>query len=106
MGGQCFAGRSAEGGLVPVYFIQAGQGGPIKIGSARYPELRIGALQVANHEELTLLGKIRYDDGHDRHSEWAIHEYFSEHRLRGEWFRPDWSILRFIENNCGKEASR
>lgn len=89
---------------MPVYFIQAGQNGPIKIGSSKCPSTRLATLQTAHHVELRLLGEIHYQDGRDAHYEKRIHEWLSTSRLRGEWFRPDMLVLRFIAVNCGDEA--
>jgi hypothetical protein len=50
-----------------VYFIQAGVGGPIKIGEADSPEDRLRALQTAHHEQLTLLATVDGVDESDMH---------------------------------------
>lgn len=77
-----------------VYFIQAGKGGPIKIGySGNNPIYRLNAIQTGNHESLRLLA---YFDA-PLAMEGSLHEKFSELRLRGEWFRPDPRLIGFIE---------
>jgi Meiotically up-regulated gene 113 len=76
-----------------VYFIQSGQGGPIKIGKAVNPTQRIGNIQVGNPHEVKLLHCLP-DTGA---TEGRIHGIFEESHLRGEWFRPTCDLLEFIE---------
>ncbi len=72
--------------LVCVYFIQAGDSGPVKIGKTNDVNKRLRALQTAHADTL-----------HVRHvlndvsavMETRLHERFAEHRIRGEWFKPD-----------------
>lgn len=66
-----------------VYFIQAAENGPVKIGVADDPVKRITALQTAHHENLRL---IRLLDG-DSELEKVLHRRFSDIHVRGEWFR-------------------
>lgn len=76
-----------------VYFVQAGEGGPIKIGVANDPRARAATLQTGNHQRLTLLLWV---PGTQRH-EAELHARFKEHRVRGEWFEPVSPLLSFIE---------
>lgn len=87
-----------------VYFLQAGEGGPIKIGVATNPMTRARELQTGNHEQLTLLA---WSPG-DQANEHALHQRFAHIRLRGEWFRADQQLLSFIagiqwSRRCRKE---
>ncbi len=41
-----------------VYFIQAGENGPIKIGTSTVPQIHLDRLQQGNHEELNLVAEI------------------------------------------------
>jgi hypothetical protein len=75
-----------------VYFIQAGIDGPIKVGMSRDPARRLITLQGANPAELTLLAVVEGN----RDDERAIHERFSDCRIRGEWFEPTPELLAFI----------
>jgi hypothetical protein len=68
-----------------VYFIQAGQDGPIKIGVAADPLLRLDDLQVGSPVALTLLAAIPGGAVHER----QLHARFAEGRIRGEWFSAD-----------------
>ena len=70
-----------------VYFIQANQNGPVKIGTAEDVIGRLRELQTAHYMTLRLLREI---DG-DRRIESALHKQFASLRIRGEWFafHPD-----------------
>lgn len=67
---------------MPVYFIQAGEIGHVKIGHATNVATRLRELQTANSAELRLLRTIA---GGFQEEAW-FHEYFSHYRVRGEWF--------------------
>lgn len=76
-----------------VYFIQAGDAGPIKIGFSSKVDIRIDALQKANAEKLNLLATI----SGTLIMEAELHQRFAEHRIRGEWFRPAAELLAAIQ---------
>ncbi len=79
---------------MPVYFIQDGPGGAIKIGvTAGSPQVRLSALQTGNPRRLELLASI---PGSSR-EEAALHERFAALRIQGEWFRADDRLLGFID---------
>jgi hypothetical protein len=84
---------------MPIYFAQAGEGGPVKIGYAHEDGVisRLGNLQLGNHVRLTLLRVLAGDFD----TEWAVHQRFAHLRMHGEWFAytpemegdlgfPDW----------------
>lgn len=73
------------------YFIGP-EHGPIKIGSARDPWLRLWTLQTGYPEELFLWAFADIKDFGER----DLHQEFSEDRLRGEWFTRSERILRRI----------
>jgi hypothetical protein len=75
-----------------IYFVQAGSGGPIKIGSTKDLLDRISVLQTGNHEQLTLLGCVDGTSSDER----AFHTRFAPHRIRGEWFFPCRELIEFI----------
>lgn len=69
-----------------IYFIQAGEGGPVKIGYTENPvDARLATLQTGAHEKLTLLTCLPGGMAVER---W-LHTALSHLRVRGEWFRPD-----------------
>lgn len=82
-----FEGRPLEdpskGRMTNLYFIQAESGGPIKIGVANYPNVRLGQLQTGNPERLVIRRQVRVNE----HAERRFHALFAEHRVQGEWFR-------------------
>jgi T5orf172 domain len=68
-----------------VYFIQAGAGGPIKIGFTRgSPAKRMHDLQCGCPWELRLLGSV---PGKKLNEKW-LQEKLSEFKMRREWFAP------------------
>jgi hypothetical protein len=66
-----------------VYFVQAGVGGPIKIGWSQDVARRMAELQTANAHRLLLLGTQRGR----METEASMHAKFAHLRLEGEWFR-------------------
>lgn len=66
------------------YFVQAVDGGPIKIGKSSGVGLatRLRGLQCGNPRELRFTRILRGDVENFLHSE------FAADRIRGEWFRP------------------
>ena len=75
-----------------VYFIQAGEDGPIKIGFAKHVGARLSTLQTDNHCELRILGVCNGD----RDCEARTHQQFRMDHIRGEWFRPTKALLNHI----------
>lgn len=67
---------------MPVYVIQAGDGGPCKIGHGRDVRQRLSELQTATHVRLRLIAA--YEGG--AAAEAALHRHFADFRLSGEWF--------------------
>lgn len=76
-----------------IYFVLDPVSDAIKIGwtaNRDTMELRLCGLQTGNPNELRLLAL----EAGDRIAEQAIHQYFADRRIRGEWF--DESILKDI----------
>ena len=89
-----------------VYFIQADDEGPIKIGfTADDPKRRLNQLQTGNPAALKLLGSISAPITREK----ELHAELAEWRLQGEWFKPHPTVLSAIQNalsstehaNCG-----
>lgn len=76
-----------------IYAVQAGDGGPVKIGVSKSPEERMRSLQIGCGETLRLLGKAPGSPKGEK----LIHAMFAEHRRHGEWFEPHPDLLRFIQ---------
>lgn len=75
-----------------VYFIQAGEDGPVKIGTAEDVAARLSELQTGSPAPLQLLG---YVSG-GRADEQMLHRRFAALRMRGEWFSPAPELIDFI----------
>lgn len=76
-----------------VYFVQAGDGGPIKIGwTGGDPKARMRDLQTGNPYPLSMLGHVP-GSGAD---ETDLHEQFRHLRMVGEWFKPAPDLVAFI----------
>lgn len=76
-----------------IYAIRAGSFGPVKIGRATNPIVRLAELQTAHHEMLNLLAAVRWPD----EEESRLHIALAEHRLQGEWFKPSELVLWVVE---------
>jgi Meiotically up-regulated gene 113 len=73
-----------------VYFITDGDA--IKIGVASDVNDRREKLQVGNPRPLRILKTLQ-----GSHSlEYELHHRFKKHHVRGEWFKADSTILKFI----------
>lgn len=73
-----------------VYFIQAGENGPVKIGYATDVAHRCRDLQTGHYEALRI---IRVIETANSTAERWLHRHFDAERLRGEWFRFDVAML-------------
>ena len=72
-----------------IYFIQAGDAGPVKIGKGNDPERRLMALQTGSYERLHLRATLDVGDEVERH----FHQILEPCKTRGEWFRGDEMIV-------------
>ena len=72
------------------YFLQAGDDGPIKIGSTKNLIARLRTLGTMGPLPLRLLGTMRGNH------EGLGHTRFSAFRSHGEWFMPSKPVLEFI----------
>lgn len=72
-----------------IYFVQAGETGPIKIGWSVRANVRLSDLQTGCPEPLRLLGAVPGK----KHEERMFHRMFRHARIRGEWFHPVPSIV-------------
>jgi hypothetical protein len=85
-----------------VYFIQAVQGGPIKIGVAEDVDARLSALQTGSPLPLRVLAIL---PSSGRYGEAQLHQRFAATRLHGEWFEATPELLAFIAEP-GEVATR
>jgi hypothetical protein len=84
-----------------VYFVQAGESGPIKIGFSTDPDRRIKTLRTAMSEELIVLKVVKGS----RQLEKTLHDQFSEINRRGEWYEPTTELLEFVSGLEASDAS-
>ena len=78
-----------------VYFFQAGNEGPIKIGYSLEPEKRLENLQGAVWCKLRSIGFVT-TGSMGKELEKALHSKFNHLRIRGEWFWPTIELTDFI----------
>ena len=76
-----------------VYFIQAGDNGPIKIGTSSVPEMHIDRLQQGNHEELRLIAEIPGE----RSLEKKVRADLKAFELGRKWFHATDEVLNYIK---------
>lgn len=76
-----------------VYFVQQGDGGPVKIGVAKDPRNRLADLQVGSPYPLRLLCVFRTIVAYES----ELHRTLRDYRLSGEWFEPHPLILGIAE---------
>jgi DNA-binding XRE family transcriptional regulator len=74
---------------MPVYFAQAGEDGPVKIGHATDPTARVAMLQTAHYEPLRIARVIK---GTSAVEKW-FHRHFRHLHIRGEWFAFDAAMM-------------
>lgn len=72
-----------------IYFIRAGDAGPVKIGWAKDVEARRAQLQVSHAEPLVV---IRTIEGTRKTERW-LHDRYDAGRQVGEWFQFDADML-------------
>jgi hypothetical protein len=65
-----------------IYFIQAGEDGPIKIGRSEDHIQRFGGLKTGSYERLHIRAVLDVPDEVEMH----YHDILSNCRIRGEWF--------------------
>ena len=66
-----------------VYFLQACQGGPVKIGRSQNVEKRIREIQLGHPFKLRV--SLLFEDVDPTFETW-LHDRFAGFRLHGEWF--------------------
>lgn len=77
-----------------VYFVEDSSSGLVKVGFTINPRSRFSTLQSEAGAPRQMLRLVPSQLS----GESALHRRFRECRVRGEWFRPDRSMWRFIAN--------
>lgn len=86
-----------------VYFIQADENGPIKIGfTSGKPERRLNQLQTAHPSALKLLGAISGTSQREK----QFHTELAQWRLQGEWFESHPKVLGTIADALAAEETK
>lgn len=67
---------------MPIYFVRAGDDGPVKIGISHNVTRRVAGMQTASAVPLFLLRVIDGSNAVER----EMHHRFAPLRIRGEWF--------------------
>lgn len=80
--GHCSECQAVEQGSYQYLYVIGDRDGPVKIGRAIDPKVRLGALQIGNPWPLTLL----YAKPKAGHLEPLLHSHFAANRIGGEWF--------------------
>jgi hypothetical protein len=76
-----------------IYFIQEGTSGPIKIGfTAKNLQKRLSSVQISNPRQLVMIAAIPGC----RKDECILHHKFAKAYIRGEWFKPVKSLMRYL----------
>lgn len=76
-----------------VYFVKNGVRDRVKIGFSEGHKTRLGALQNASPDELSLIGTIPGTIKTER----KMHKRFAEYREKGEWFRIEGTLAKFLK---------
>ncbi len=76
-----------------VYFIQAGEDGPVKVGYTNGSvATRLSALQIGSHSDLRLLAVLRETQSYERY----LHGIHRGQHIRGEWFRREGQFANYL----------
>lgn len=78
-----------------VYFVRAGDDGPIKIGVAIDAFDRVKDLQTAHWQQLNIVRTIPGDVMEEQ----RLHRYYKDKRIRGEWYRFCPTMLEILPSN-------
>lgn len=76
-----------------VYFARAAKSGLIKIGFSTTPDKRLQAIQTDNGDTVSLILTVPGRRAEER----AFHVRFNDNRERGEWFREEGQLLKFLK---------
>lgn len=77
-----------------VYFAQAGEGGPVKIGFTQSDVARrLAGLQTGCPHPMKLLASVPGGPSDER----GLHAKLRRHRVSGEWFNPHIEVLALVE---------
>ena len=82
-----------------VYFIQGVTTRLVKIGVSENVGLRLAMMQQGSPDQLRLLGTVAFRDFREAlHIEHRLHRRFGNCRAHGEWFRPERTLVKFLQS--------
>ena len=81
-----------------VYFVKNGVRDRVKIGFSEGHKNRLSALQNASPDALTLIGVLKGTIKTER----RMHKRFQEYREKGEWFRIEGALAKFLKTTFPK----
>lgn len=88
--------RDRSGDVIPpemvVYFVRAGNKGPVKIGTSAVLSKRLSALRHPLIDNLKLLATVDGGRGKER----ELHKRFKRYHLKGEWFKFEGELAKFV----------
>ncbi len=80
-----------------IYFVLNCDSQAVKIGIAKNVMRRLASLQTSSPSELKLLGTIKTKSVNKaRKLEQSLHQTFDEYQIRGEWFKAEVKLLKYI----------
>lgn len=83
-----------------VYFIRGEKTGLVKIGYSKAPERRLTDIQVGSGERVRLILQVPGAPVDER----AFHARFRDTRDRGEWFREEGELAKFLrKQRCDRD---
>ena len=85
-------GETLDGWKGYVYFIDSETSDTVKIGYSKNPWSRRRDLQTGRDDKLRVVATVRTTEA----SEIRIHDVLAEHRVEGEWFAKNKTILNII----------
>lgn len=85
-----------------IYFVQAENGGPVKVGYAQDLAARLVGLQTSHPEKLVVIATMTGDESTER----ELHARFAHLRVRGEWFSPGADLMAFVRSLASPVTAR
>lgn len=76
-----------------VYFLKNGASGRVKIGFSEQHRVRMTTLQGASPDDLSLIGVLPGT----MKSEKRLQRRFAKYKIRGEWYRVEGELAKFIK---------
>lgn len=82
-----------------IYYVATTENDAVKVGISRNPWSRVKDLQTGSAHKFTLLATFKTD----ARTEFALHDFFPESRLSGEWFKRSVALNSLIHKTQNNE---